>query len=83
MIERWRDGDERAADLLYNHYRDSTFRLAYGVLGNVEDAEEAAQDALTYALLNVDRYDARRASFSTWLHTITAGPCSGMRARSR
>jgi len=52
-IERWQRGDERAAELLYNQFREQTFRLAYGLLGHREDAEEAAQDALTYALVNI------------------------------
>lgn len=83
MIERWCDGDEYAAERLYNHYRDSTFRLAYGVLGNIEDAEEAAQDALTYALVNIRHYNVKRASFATWLHTITVSRCRDRQRRKR
>ena len=71
LIQRWQAGDERAAEALYNHHQASIFRLAYGLLGEAADAEEAAQDALTYALVNIHRYDPRRASFATWLHTIT------------
>ncbi len=92
-IERWQDGDERAAEALYNHFRDVTFRLAYGLLGQSNDtdaasltflmAEEAAQDALTYALVNIDRYDPNRASFSTWLHTITVSRCRDRLRRKR
>ena len=71
LIDRWRAGDERAAESIYNLHRERTFRLAYALLGNTEDAEEAAQDALTYALLNIERFDARRSKFTTWLHMIT------------
>jgi RNA polymerase sigma-70 factor (ECF subfamily) len=71
MIERWQTGDERAAEALYNHFRDRTFHLAYGLLGDVAEAEEVAQDALAHALLNIKRYDPQRASFATWLHMIT------------
>jgi RNA polymerase sigma-70 factor (ECF subfamily) len=71
LIERWRAGDERAAEMLYNQYQEQTFRLAYGLLGNTADAEEAAQDALTYALLHIHHFDERRSKFTTWLHTIT------------
>ena len=83
MIARWRAGDESAAERLYTYHRDATFRLAYGILGNREDAEEAAQDALTYALLNIRRYDAQRASFSTWLHMITVSRCRDRQRRKR
>ncbi len=80
-IERWQGGDERAAELLYNHFRDPTYRLAYGLLGHREDAEEAAQDALTYALVNIHKYDRNKAQFSTWLHTITVSRCRDKRRR--
>ena len=71
LIERWRARDPRAAEEIYHLHRERTFRLAYALLGNIEDAEEAAQDALTYALMNIDYFDARRSKFTTWLHMIT------------
>lgn len=71
LIERWRAGDERAAEGLYDLHRERTFRLAFGLLGNEDDAEEAAQDALAYALLNIAQFDDRRSQFTTWLHMIT------------
>lgn len=80
-LERWRNGDERAAELVYNQFRDQTFRLAYGLLGHREDAEEAAQDALTYALVNIHKYDHTKSGFGTWLHTITISRCRDKRRR--
>ncbi len=80
-IERWQNGDERAAELIYNQFRDQTYRLAYGLLGHREDAEEAAQDALTYALVNIQKYDKGKSGFSTWLHTITVSRCRDKRRR--
>jgi RNA polymerase sigma-70 factor, ECF subfamily len=71
LIESWRSGDQRAAEAIYNLHRDRTFRLAFALLGNAEDAEEAAQDALTYALLNIAHYDEKRSKFTTWLYMIT------------
>jgi RNA polymerase sigma-70 factor (ECF subfamily) len=71
LIERWLSGDQRAAESLYNLHRDRTYRLAYALLGNAEDAEEAAQDTLGYALLHIDRFDQKRSKFTTWLHMIT------------
>ena len=81
LIQRWQTGDERAATALYNHHRGSVFRLAYGLLGDPADAEEVAQDALTYALVNIHRYDAQRARFATWLHLITVSRCRDRQRR--
>jgi RNA polymerase sigma-70 factor (ECF subfamily) len=81
LIERWQAGDEVAAEAIYDRYRDSVFGLAYTLLGDPADAEEVAQDALTYALTHIERYDPTRARFSTWLHTITVSRCRNRRRR--
>jgi RNA polymerase sigma-70 factor (ECF subfamily) len=83
LIVRWQGGDEYAAEALYSYHRDRTFRLAYGLLGNRSDAEEVAQDALAYALTNIDRYDSERGSFGTWLHVITVSRCRDRQRRRR
>lgn len=81
LIQRWQAGDERAAEALYYQYREPIFRLAYSLLGNAADAEEAAQDALHYALTRINRFDAERASFKTWLHTIAVSRCRDRQRR--
>jgi RNA polymerase sigma-70 factor (ECF subfamily) len=81
LIQRWQAGDEHAAEAIYDRYRDTAFKLAYTLLGNPADAEEVAQDALTYALTRIERYDPGRARFSTWLHTITVSRCRNKRRR--
>ncbi len=81
LIRRAQDGDERAARQVFEFYQLRTFRLALGLLGDEADAEEVAQDALTYALLNIHRYNAELSSFSTWLHTITVSRARDKRRR--
>jgi RNA polymerase sigma-70 factor (ECF subfamily) len=83
LIERWQGGDDRAAETLYYYHREQTFRLAYGLLGDQADAEEAAQDALNYALTNIRRFDPNRAGFGTWLHTITVSRCRDKQRQRR
>ncbi len=81
LIRRWQAGDERAAAAIYNQYQGTTFGLAYSLLDNAADAEEVAQDALTYALTHIDRYNPQKARFATWLHTITISRCRNKRRR--
>ena len=71
LIERWQAGDQRAAEIIYNQHRERTFRLAYALLGDAEDAEEVAQDAISYVLQHIDRFDQKRSKFTTWLYMIT------------
>ncbi|MBN1679109.1 MAG: sigma-70 family RNA polymerase sigma factor [Anaerolineae bacterium] len=81
VIRRAQEGDERAARSLFDTYQLRTYRLAYGLLSDTADAEEVAQDALTYALLNIHRYNPELSSFSTWLHTITVSRSRDKRRR--
>jgi RNA polymerase sigma-70 factor (ECF subfamily) len=81
LIRRAQEGDERAARHLFDTYQLRTYRLAVGLLGDDADAEEVAQDALTYALLNIHRYKEDLSSFSTWLHTITVSRARDKRRR--
>jgi RNA polymerase sigma-70 factor (ECF subfamily) len=81
LVRRAQTGDKRAARELFDMYRLRTYRLALGLLGDTADAEEVAQDALTYALVNITRYKADLSSFSTWLHTITVSRSRDKRRR--
>ena len=75
LLARARAGDEQALRLLYEGSRARVLRLAYSLLGDVDEAEDVMQDTLVYALTHLDRYDEDRAAFSTWLHTITVNRC--------
>ncbi len=84
LIQRWiQNGDEQAAEAIYQAHSERVFRLAYALLGNRDDAEEVMQDTMVYALTRADRYDSRRASFTTWLHTITVSRCRSRQRRKR
>ncbi len=81
LITRARQGDEGAMSALYARHAPALYRLAFGLLRDRQDAEEVAQDALAYALGRLERYDARRATLRTWLHTITVSRCRNKRRR--
>jgi RNA polymerase sigma-70 factor (ECF subfamily) len=74
-------GDEPACAWLYRRFEGPVFRLAAGMLGDAQDADEAVQDAFVYAFRNLARFDARRSSFSTWLFTIAISRCRNKRRR--
>lgn len=56
------------------------FRLAYLILGDASEAEEAAQDAFVKAYLALDKFDRKRP-FRPWLMQITRN-CVRNRQRS-
>src|SRR6185503_18814982 len=55
-------------------------RLAYAVLGSIEDADDAAQDGFLAALKSIERYDPARP-FGPWLLRIVANAAADRRRR--
>ena len=55
-----------ALDVLFSQYRRVLYRIAYRVLENHEEAEDAVQNCLLAASCNVPRFDSEGA-FRSWL----------------
>ena len=63
-------GDRLAFDALVGRHAERVLRVALRVLGDPDEAEEVAQEALLRAWRNAAGFDPARAKFSTWLHRI-------------
>jgi len=63
-----------------DRYAGVARRVARAVLGNPEDADDAAQDAMLSALVKLDQYDPRRP-FGPWLLRIVANAATDRRRR--
>jgi RNA polymerase sigma-70 factor (ECF subfamily) len=74
LIERACAGDQVAFGQLVEKYQNRVYNLAYRMLSNPDEAEEAAQEAFLRAYTNLHRYDPNR-SFKTWLLSITSHYC--------
>ncbi|GAB4444235.1 MAG: RNA polymerase sigma factor SigW [Anaerolineae bacterium] len=81
LIARSLQGDEDAFAALYEACAPGVYRLAYGVLLHVQDAEEVVQDVFVYVYRNRDKFDPARGAFQTWLYTITISRCRNKRRR--
>jgi RNA polymerase sigma-70 factor, ECF subfamily len=73
-------GDRAAFGVLVERYAAVARRVARAVLGNAEDADDAAQDAMLSALVKLDQYDPRRP-FGPWLLRIVANAATDRRRR--
>jgi RNA polymerase sigma-70 factor (ECF subfamily) len=62
-------GDPQAFTQLVESYQKPVYNLCYRMLGNAEDAEDAAQETFLRAYRSMRRYDSSRP-FSTWLLSI-------------
>lgn len=77
-----RQGDQAAFGYLVLMYQTPVYNLAYRILGDGAEAEDAAQEAFIRAYTHLGRYDAQR-SFRTWLFSITAHYCIDRLRRRR
>ena len=69
-----RAGDEMAFEQLVTPYRRELLVHGYRMLGSVQDAEDALQDALLGAWRGLDGFE-ERSSVRTWLYRITTNAC--------
>ena len=70
-VQKTLEGDPQAFGELVQQYERDVFNLAYRMLNERGEAEDAAQEAFLRAYANLDRYDQSR-SFKTWLLSITS-----------
>ena len=67
---------------LVAQHRDRVYNQAYRVLGNREDAEEAAQDVFLQVYRALDSFRGCSA-VATWIYRITANVCIDRLRRKR
>ena len=69
-----RAGDAAASAWLVRQYTAPVYRFCARMLGNDQDAWDAAQDTLVKVLRKLDRYDDQWR-FSTWVFSIARNTC--------
>ena len=73
-LEEARQGDKVAFGKIIEAYQGPVYNLAYRMLSNSGEAEEAAQEAFIRAFTRLDSYNPAH-KFSTWLLSITSNYC--------
>lgn len=67
-------GDQAAMLSLVERFRGQVFGLCYRMLGQRQDAEDAAQETFVRVLKNLHRWDQAR-DFEPWLFAIAGNRC--------
>jgi RNA polymerase sigma-70 factor, ECF subfamily len=80
FIQRAMDGDSAAAERIFDHHAPKLYRIAFRILHNKEDAEDAVQDSLCRAYAKLQSFQGR-ASFPTWLTRIVINSALMVRRR--
>lgn len=81
-LTRSQKGDVDAFSSLLEMYQRPVYNLCYRMLGDPNDAEDAAQETFIRAFNGMKRYDNQRP-FSTWLLSIAAHYCIDQIRRRR
>jgi len=74
LIRKCKGGDARFYEPLVRAYEPPGLRLAVAMLGNMEDARDALQDAFVKAYEALHRFDLRRP-FGPWFYQILRNQC--------
>jgi RNA polymerase sigma-70 factor, ECF subfamily len=80
LLEAARGGDEDAFRRLVEPHRPALHAHCYRMLGSVQDAEDALQDALLRAWRGLANFEGR-SSLRTWLYKIATNTCLDLIAR--
>jgi RNA polymerase sigma-70 factor (ECF subfamily) len=68
-IDNVKKGDLASFTFLVDKYKNMAYTIAIKILGNAEDAEDAAQESFVKAYLQINAFQGN-SKFSTWLYTI-------------
>lgn len=81
LVDACKDGDAKAFEQLVSRYDGKLLRIAQHITHNLEDAEDAVQEAFLKAFRKLHQF-REDAQFSTWLVRITVNE-SLMKLRKR
>lgn len=82
LVRRANDGDKRALDALVERHATKVSRLASSLLGDIEDARDAAQESLLKVSERLRQFRGD-CQFSTWLHRLVVNTCRDLADRQR
>jgi len=71
IVELLRERNEKAISLLYDHYGDTLFGVAYKVVKDEDLAQDVLQESFVKIWKKSDTYDRTKAKLFTWLFRIT------------
>jgi RNA polymerase sigma-70 factor (ECF subfamily) len=71
LVRRCAQGDAVAWEEIVQRFHRRVYNLCYRFAGTAEDAEDLTQDVFLKVYRTVTSFDGEKASFGTWLTTVT------------
>ena len=82
LVAKAKAGDGLALDVLVERYAPRVNGLASHLMGDFEDARDAAQESLVKLCTRVRQFRGD-AQFATWLHRLVVNTCHDLQERKR
>ena len=82
LLQRAKLGEGAALAALVRRHQTAVFNVAYRLLGNRQDAEDAAQEAFVRAFRALGGFDTDRP-FAPWVKRITVNHCLNQLEKAR
>ncbi|MBO5411295.1 MAG: sigma-70 family RNA polymerase sigma factor [Clostridia bacterium] len=82
LVEKAKNGDEKAFEELYKNTVSSSYQTAVIILGNTQDAEDALQNAYAKAAAKLSELKETE-KFRPWLKTIVENECKNYIKKER
>ncbi len=71
IVRRCVAGDAAAWEEIVQRFNRRIYNICYRFAGSATDAEDLTQDVFIKVYRTLEQFDAERASFTTWLTTVT------------
>ena len=71
IVELLHERNDKAISLLYEHYGDTLYGVAFKVVRDSELAQDVLQESFVKIWKKSDSYDSSKAKLFTWLFRIT------------
>lgn len=80
LVRRFREGEQKAFDELYERYAPRLKRLIVYSLGDADEAEDVLHDVFMRVFLHIDSFNTEMA-FSSWIYRIAVNCCKNFRKK--
>ena len=82
LVARLRAGDESAFREIVERYGSKISRVSYGILRNLDDADEIAQEVFAKVYFSIHGFGGRGSLYG-WIYRIAVNECYGLLRKKR